>query len=105
MQTLQIMTRTSIQNGTTKYSNQSQAIHFTDNILPSTHQNITRTIVYVYLTKTSYESWAAIQRQILIWRSGILQGYTLQLCTIPLDLASGSGLATAASAFLVQQGS
>jgi len=50
------MTRPSIQNGTTKYSNQSQAIHFTDNILPSTHQNITRTIVYVYITKTSYES-------------------------------------------------
>lgn len=56
MQTLQIMTRTSIQNGTTKYSNQSQEIHFTDIILPSAHKNTTRTIVYVYITKTSYES-------------------------------------------------
>jgi len=50
------MTIPSIQYGTTKYSSQSQAIHFTDNILPRTHQNITRTIVYVYITKTSYES-------------------------------------------------
>jgi len=33
------------------------------------------------------------------------EGHTLQHCTIPLDLASGSGLANAAIAFLVQQGS
>jgi hypothetical protein len=56
MQTLHTMTLTSIQNGTTKYSNQSQAIHFTDTIFPSTHHNITKTTVYVYITKTSYES-------------------------------------------------
>jgi len=69
MQTLQIMTKTSIQNGTIKYSNQSQAIHFTDNILPSTHQNITRTVVYLYITKTTL-SWVEQQFSGKFWSRG-----------------------------------
>jgi hypothetical protein len=35
-----------------------------------------------------------IQWQILIQRSGLAKGYTMPLCTTPLDLTSGSGLTT-----------
>jgi len=39
------------------------------------------------------------QWQILIWRSGLAQGYATRKCTVLLDATSGTGFATETRVF------
>jgi hypothetical protein len=51
---------------------------------------IIREILYVARTLTYIQQW-----HILIWRSGIAEGYTMQHVNIPLDPTYRSGFVTA----------